>query len=128
MKKNVLILALIMFVSTISFAATSATNTGVSFNQAFEQVETTTKLSLKERIALKVAKKALKKETKETKENETDISKGLYIVLAFFGLGWLGIGLLDGFSGSTWIVSLLLYCLLWLPGFIYTLVKMKDYY
>lgn len=125
MKKNVLILALIMFVSTISFAATSATNTGVNFNQSFEQVETTTKLSLKERIALKAVKKALKK---ETKENEADISKGVYILLAFLGLGWLAIGLLDGFSGSSWIVSLLLYCLLWLPGFIYTLVKMKDYY
>jgi hypothetical protein len=57
MKRNVLILALIMFVST-AFAATSATNTGVTFNQAFEQVETSTKLNLKERIDLKIAKKA----------------------------------------------------------------------
>lgn len=125
MKRNVLIIALIMFVST-AFAATSATtNTNVTFNQAFEKVETSTKLSLKERIALKIAKKALKK---EAKPNDLDISKGLYILLAFVGLGWLAMGLLDNFEGSDWIICLVLYALFWLPGFIYSLIKMKKYY
>jgi hypothetical protein len=124
MKRNVLILALIMFVST-AFAATNATNTSVTLSPSFEQVEVQTKLSLKERIALKFAKKALKK---ETKENGADISKGMYILLAVVGLGWLAMGLLDDFEGSGWIVCLILYALLWLPGFIYSLIKMKNYY
>lgn len=125
MKKNVLILALIMFVST-AYAATSATNTSVTFNQAFEQVETSTKLSLKERIALKIAKKALKK---ETKQNDADISKGVYILLAFLGLGWLAMGLLDDWEGNNWVICLVLSILLvGIGGFIYALVKMKDYY
>ena len=108
MKRNVLILALIMFVST-AFAATNATNTSVTLSPSFEQVEVQTKLSLKERIALKFAKKALKK---ETKENGADISKGMYILLAVVGLGWLAMGLLDDFEGSGWIVCLILYALL----------------
>ena len=124
MKRNVLILALIMFVST-AFAATNATNTSVTLSPSFEQVEVQTKLSLKERIALKFAKKALKK---ETKENGADISKGMCILLAVVGLGWLAMGLLDDFEGSGWIVCLILYALLWLPGFIYSLIKMKNYY
>jgi uncharacterized membrane protein YqaE (UPF0057 family) len=56
------------------------------------------------------------------------ISKGLYIILAILPFGWLGMGLNDNFTGSDWIISLVLYILLWLPGLIYTLVKMKNYY
>ena len=56
------------------------------------------------------------------------IPKWLYIVLAIFGLGWLGMGINDNFNGSDWLISLLLYILLWLPGFIYTLIKMSNYY
>lgn len=52
----------------------------------------------------------------------------LYIILAIFPLGWLGMGLNDNFTGSDWLISLILYLLMWLPGFIYTLIKMNKYY
>jgi uncharacterized membrane protein YqaE (UPF0057 family) len=48
--------------------------------------------------------------------------------LAILGFGWLGMGILDDFEGEKWLISLLLYCLVSLPGLIYTLIKMKDYY
>lgn len=51
-----------------------------------------------------------------------------YIILAIFWLGWLAIGINDDWSGSKWIISLILYLLFWLPGFIYTLVVMGNYY
>lgn len=70
----------------------------------------------------------MKTEKMATANGGAEISKGLYIVLAIFGLGWLGMGLNDNFKGDEWLISLLLYILLWLPGFIYTLVKMKKYY
>jgi uncharacterized membrane protein YqaE (UPF0057 family) len=57
-----------------------------------------------------------------------EIDKTVYILLAILGLGWVGIGLNDDWKGSKWLISLLLYCLLWLPGFIYTLMQMKNYY
>lgn len=56
------------------------------------------------------------------------IPQGLYIVLAIFWLGWLAMGINDDWNGSDWLISLLLYILLWLPGFIYTLIKMNKYY
>ena len=62
------------------------------------------------------------------KGGDAKLSKGIYILLAFLGLGWLGMGLNDNFEGTDWIISLVLYLLFWLPGFIYTLVKMKKYY
>lgn len=82
------------------------------------------KLTLKETLKLKAAQKMLKKSA----HKDTDISKGLYIVLAILGWAWLAMGLMDDFSGSNWIVNLILTVLCWLPGFIHALVKMKDYY
>jgi uncharacterized membrane protein YqaE (UPF0057 family) len=74
---------------------------------------------------------ASKKQTivsKLLKKASPEISKSLYVVLAIFWLGWLAMGINDNFEGWDWVISLLLYCILWLPGFIYTLVKMKKYY
>ena len=48
--------------------------------------------------------------------------------MSIFWLGWLAMGLMDDFEGNNWWVSLILYVLCWLPGVIYSLVKMKDYY
>ena len=88
----------------------------------FEEI-TGKKLSMVKKFKLKIAQKFLKK-----KAGTADISKGLYIVLAIIGLGWLAMGLLDDWSGSDWIISLVLYFLFFLPGLIYTLIKMKKYY
>ncbi|TAE51144.1 MAG: YqaE/Pmp3 family membrane protein [Bacteroidetes bacterium] len=52
----------------------------------------------------------------------------MYILLAILGLGFLAIGLLDNWSGSDWIIALVLSILCWLPGVIYAFVKMKNYY
>jgi len=59
---------------------------------------------------------------------EAAIPQVLYIILAIFPLGWLGMGINDNFEGYNWLISLLLYILGWLPGLIYTLIMMKDYY
>jgi uncharacterized membrane protein YqaE (UPF0057 family) len=82
------------------------------------------KLSLKETLQLKVAQKFVKKKLKHGGE----MSKGLYILLAFLGLAWIAMGVMDDWSGNTWVVNLILSFLCWLPGFIHALVKMKDYY
>lgn len=84
------------------------------------------KLGLKKSIELKAAQKLLKKRL--AAEGGTDIPKGLYIVMAIFGFGWLAMGLMDDFKGNDWWVNLLLTLLCWLPGVIHALVKMKKYY
>ena len=78
------------------------------------------KMTIAQKLALKMAQKKAKK--------AGDISKGLYIVLAIFGLAWIAMGVMDEWSGSTWIVNLLLTFLFWLPGLIHALVVMKKYY
>jgi uncharacterized membrane protein YqaE (UPF0057 family) len=83
------------------------------------------KLSLKETIAFKMAQKQLKKQMKNP--NGEGIPKGLYIVLAIFGWGFIGIGLATDWKGNDWWVCLLLSFLCWIPGVIYALVKMKNY-
>ena len=80
---------------------------------------------LKERVILKRAKKALKQ---GIKPNEEAISKGLYILLALIGWGFLGIGLMSDWEGSEWIICLVLTVLFYIPGLIYALIKMKNYY
>lgn len=82
------------------------------------------RLGLRNAIKLKAAQKIVKRQLKR----EEDISKGLYVLLAFVGLGWLAMGLLSDWDGSDWIVNLVLTALCWLPGFIHALVKIKDYY
>ena len=82
------------------------------------------KLGLKKSMELKAAQKFVKKKMSAG----ADISKGVYILLAILGLGWLAMGLMDDWSGSDWIVNLILTALCWLPGVIHALVKMKKYY
>lgn len=124
MKKFVLMFTLVMLATTI-FAASSQPNT-ISLSDGVSVTSTTfehgKKLTLKEKFALK---KALKQSSNPDK---ADISKGVYILLAIVGLGWLAMGLLDDWEGNNWLISLVLYMLGGLPGLIYTLIKMKDYY
>lgn len=56
------------------------------------------------------------------------IPKPLYVVLAILGLGWLAMGINDNFEGWDWVISLVLYLLAYIPGLIYTLIMMKNYY
>lgn len=122
MKKLLLLVVCALLSSTASFAIVSnSAATAPQFTQAFGQ-----QLTLKEKLSLKVAQKAAKS---QSPAKAADISKGVYILLAIVGLGWLAMGLLDDFDGSDWIISLVLYVLgFWIVGFIYTLIKMKKYY
>ncbi len=83
------------------------------------------RLGFQNTLKLKAAQKFLKKEMKKTDDG---ITKGLYILLAILGLAWIAMGVKSDWSGSDWIVNLILTLLCWLPGFIHALVKMKDYY
>ncbi len=56
------------------------------------------------------------------------MSKLVYVILAIIGFGWLAMGINDNFADYEWLLSLLLYILGWLPGLIYTLIRMKKYY
>ena len=82
------------------------------------------KLGVKKTLQLKAAQKIIKKKTGKS----DDIPKGLYIVLAIFGLAWIGMGVMDGWEGNNWWVNLILTLLCWLPGFIHALIKMDEYY
>ncbi len=88
------------------------------------------RLGIKKSIQLKVAQKFIRNSYSSEDGSTTpdDISKGLYILLAIIGLGWLAIGLFDDWEGSDWIINLVLTLLCWLPGLIHALVKMKKYY
>jgi uncharacterized membrane protein YqaE (UPF0057 family) len=83
------------------------------------------KLSLKEVIKLKVAQKILNANTNNS--SGTRYSKGVFILVAIFGFGWLLMGIHDDFSGSTWIVNLILTLICWLPGLIHSLIHMEEY-
>ncbi|MEM1324444.1 MAG: hypothetical protein AAGI23_00740 [Bacteroidota bacterium] len=76
-------------------------------------------------VKLKVAQTVLKK---NSAKQATDLPKAAYVILALIGLGWLAMGLLDSFEGNNWWIGLLLYFLGFLPGLIFTLIKMGDYY
>lgn len=75
----------------------------------------------------KLQKQELKKSLHK-KAGSSAIPQVLYIIMAIFWLGWLAMGINDNFSGYDWLISLLLYFLFWLPGFIFTLIKMGKYY
>ncbi len=83
------------------------------------------KLTIAETMKLKAAQRLVKKELADP---NGDLEKTVYIVLAIVGLGFVGIGILDDWQGSDWIIALVLSLLCWLPGVIYSLVKMKNYY
>ena len=84
------------------------------------------KLGWKNTLKMKAAQKFLKKKMKKGKE--PDLEKGLYILLAIIGLGFVGVGIMSDWEGSTWVTALILSFLCWLPGMIYSLMKMKNYY
>ena len=89
------------------------------------------KLSFKETIGLKLAQKKIKKQIrKQKKGQDTPGSKGLFIVLAIFVpiAAVIFMGVADDWEGNTWWIALLLYALCYLPGLIYTLTKVGDYY
>lgn len=112
-------------VVTLPEAATAMTLDGfLSLTPSKYREMTGERLGLKNAIKLKVAQKIVKKELKR----EEGITKGLYVLLAIFGLGWLAMGLLSDWDGNDWIINLVLTALCWLPGVIHALVKMKDYY
>jgi hypothetical protein len=76
----------------------------------------------------KMQKKVEKIKNFLQKGGSDKLSKGLYILLAIIGWGFLGMGLVSDWEGSEWIICLILSCLFILPGLIYALIKMKNYY
>ena len=142
MRKLIIVLtAVVLGISTqagiiyVPASASDNAKTGTTATEQFKNFDSKTLLSLtpakmeqltgkKMTIAQKLALKMAQKKAKKAGE----ISKGLYIVLAIFGLAWVGMGVMDDWSGSTWIVNLILTLLFWLPGFIHALVVMKKYY
>ena len=62
------------------------------------------------------------------KEGKDVLPQALYIVLCILPLGWLAMGLNDNFTGKDWVISLVLYLLIYLPGLIYSLIMMGKYY
>lgn len=82
------------------------------------------RMTIKQTVTLKAAQKIVKRHMKK----DADISKGLFVVLAILGWAWLAMGIMDDWSGSDWVVNLILTVLCWLPGVIHALVKMKKYY
>jgi uncharacterized membrane protein YqaE (UPF0057 family) len=82
------------------------------------------KLGLKNTVMLKVAQKKMKKAMGNA---PSDLDKTLYIVLAIF-IPFVAVGIASDWQGSNWIIALVLSLLCWIPGMIYALIKMKDYY
>lgn len=66
--------------------------------------------------------------TKAALTGKAAIPAAAYIILCIFALGWLAIGLNDNFSGFSWILSLILYIIFYIPGLIYSLIMMGNYY
>ncbi len=84
------------------------------------------KMTFKEKIGLKLAQKKMKNHLK--KGGSGSVPKGVYILLAFFGLAWIVMGIMDDWSGNNWWLNLILVLLFWLPGFIHALIVMNKYY
>jgi len=82
------------------------------------------RLGFKKTLQLKAAQKFIKAK----KNGAEDIDKGLYIVLAILGLGFIAMGLMDDWEGNNWWINLILTALCWIPGVIHALIKMKEYY
>lgn len=105
-----------------TIAKVKASNMDAFLSLTPEKVKEMTgkKMNFAQKLALKMAQKKAKRAGGE-------ISKGLYIVLAIFSLAWVAMGVMDDWSGSTWIINLVL-SLFWLPGLIHALIVMKNYY
>lgn len=83
------------------------------------------KMKVKEWLSLQIAKKVVKRSI--IKKQKEYVSQSLYIVLAIFGLGFIGMGVNTDWSGSDWIICLLL-SFTCIGGLIFALIKMRDYY
>jgi uncharacterized membrane protein YqaE (UPF0057 family) len=102
----------------------------LSLTPADYKAMTGKRLGVKNSIALKVAQHQLKQNLNPVSgaDGDSGIDKSVYILLAILGLAWIAMGLNDDWSGSDWVVNLILTFLCWLPGLIHALVKMKKYY
>ncbi len=88
-------------------------------------------MSLKEVIGLKIAQKKVKKQMRKgQKEGDDQFPKGLFIICAIFVpiAAVIFMGVMDDWEGNNWWTALILYALCYLPGLIYTLTKVKNYY
>ena len=106
--------------ATPSFAITSAV--GTTSTTTIAQQNANLKKEFKMQKKVEKIKKFLQK------GGEDKLSKGLYVLLAIIGLGFLGMGLVSDWEGNDWIICLVLGFLFVLPGIIYALIKMKNYY
>lgn len=88
------------------------------------------RLGVKKALALKAVQFKVKNELGDLQNSDPQIDKGVYILLAIFGLAWIAMGLFSDWSGSDWIINLLLVLtvILWWVAIIHALVKMKNYY
>ena len=119
--KTVLFLLIGAFLfATPSFAITSAVSTTSATTIAQQNA------NLKKEF--KMQKKVEKIKKFLQKGGSDKLSKGLYILLAIIGWGFLGMGLVSDWEGSDWIICLVVSFLFILPGLIYALIKMKNYY
>lgn len=107
--------------ATIEKVKASNMNAFLSLTPEKVKEMTGKKMNFAQKLALKMAQK-------KAKRADGEVSKGLYIVLAIFGLAWIAMGIMDDWSGGTWILNLVLTLLFWLPGFIHALIMMKKYY
>ena len=82
------------------------------------------KLSFKEKIKYRLAQKAMKIKSKKSGGQFPTV---LYVVLSILPLAWILMGVQDDWQGNKWWVNLILYIIMWLPGFIHSMVKMKEY-
>ncbi len=91
------------------------------------------KLSFTEKLMLKLVNKKVEKMQKKMMGTNygsaatPSIDKGVYIIVAIL-IPFLAVGLATNFQGADWLICLLLTFLFYLPGLIYALIKMKDYY
>ncbi|HSC52942.1 MAG TPA: YqaE/Pmp3 family membrane protein [Phnomibacter sp.] len=128
------------FVSTLSSTSSQASQENNAGFKSFSDLNsflsltpksykelTGKKLSLKEKLSLKITQKMMKKQSQKAASGGT-LPQWAYIVLSIICLGWLAIGIKSNWSGNDWWIDLLLYFLFILPGIIYALVVMNKYY
>ena len=84
------------------------------------------KMNVKEWLSLQIAKKVVKRSI--IKKQKEYVSQSLYIVLAILGLGFIGMGVNTDWTGSDWVICLLLSLFTCIGGLIFALIKMRDYY
>ncbi|MFM2385905.1 MAG: hypothetical protein RL660_662 [Bacteroidota bacterium] len=130
-----------LFVATPSFALSSVTSTSTTTAaQPHKSKKQTAFGEAKQKVLEYLLVKKLRKGA------PSDISQTVYIILTILSLGWLAIGLLTDWQGSDWLVALAItaagYILfgligffvpfIWLlgpvPGIVYCIMKMKEYY